>query len=458
MPYLGNQAGNRFVASKAATQFSGDGSTTAFTLDHAVGSDEDILVSVDGVIQEPSVAYAVSNGTTLTFTGAPSNNSGNNIFVYYLFRTVATVDHPSTSSLQATDGTFSGVLKTDDTTEATSTTDGSLQTDGGLSVAKDIVAGDDIHLKSDSAQISFGADSEVTLDHTADTGLTLQGSGLNTNFSLLAFHTTDGTVADLRLGKSSSNTVGTFAETANGEALGQIRFTGQDSNNGSRSGGAIAVDQTANATGSTVPSAMKFSTTGSEAMRILSNGDVAINSTTTSTSGFSAAHLKVGTDSSKNSITVESNRENQVAYGVHADGSSGTRYAMYILNGAGGEVGKISYSSSAVTYATTSDYRLKENISYDFDATTRLKQLKPCRFNFTMDEDNNVIDGFLAHEVSSIVPEAILGEKDATKEDGSVDPQSIDQSKLVPLLVKSLQEALAEIDTLKTKVAALESK
>jgi hypothetical protein len=110
MPYLGNTAGNRFVASKAATQFSGDGSTTAFTLDHAVGSDEDILVSVDGVIQEPSVAYAVSNGTTLTFTGAPSSNSGNNIFVYYLFRTVGTVDHPSTSALSATSGTFSTTL------------------------------------------------------------------------------------------------------------------------------------------------------------------------------------------------------------------------------------------------------------------------------------------------------------------------------------------------------------
>ena len=116
MPYLGNQAGNRFVASKAATQFSGNGSTTAFTLDHAVGSDEDILVSVDGVIQEPSVAYAVSNGTTLTFTAAPSNNSGNNIFVYYLFRTVGTVDHPATSSLQATDGTFTGDLTVDTST------------------------------------------------------------------------------------------------------------------------------------------------------------------------------------------------------------------------------------------------------------------------------------------------------------------------------------------------------
>ena len=109
MPYIGNTAANRFVASKAASVFSGDGSETQFTLDHSVGSDEDVLVSVDGVIQEPSVAYSVS-GTTLTFTAAPSNNSGNNIFVYYLFRTVATVDHPSTSALTATTGTFSGNL------------------------------------------------------------------------------------------------------------------------------------------------------------------------------------------------------------------------------------------------------------------------------------------------------------------------------------------------------------
>ena len=115
MPYIGNTSANRFVASKAASVFSGDGSTTAFTLDHGVGSDEDILVSVDGVIQEPSVAYSVS-GTTLTFTAAPSNNSGNNIFVYYLFRTVGTVSHPSSNALQATSGTFSGNLDVTGTT------------------------------------------------------------------------------------------------------------------------------------------------------------------------------------------------------------------------------------------------------------------------------------------------------------------------------------------------------
>jgi hypothetical protein len=73
-------------------------------------------------------------------------------------------------------GTFAGILKTDDTTEATSTTDGSLQTDGGLSVAKDIVAGDDIKLLSDSSVVAFGADGDVTLEHQHNTGLLINGS------------------------------------------------------------------------------------------------------------------------------------------------------------------------------------------------------------------------------------------------------------------------------------------
>ena len=77
-----------------------------------------------------------------------------------------------------------------------------------------------------------------------------------------------------------------------------------------------------------------------------------------------------------------------------------------------GEVGTIRTSGSGTSYNESSDYRLKENINYSWDATTRLKQLKPARFNFKADADLTV-DGFLAHEVSSIVPEAISGEKDA---------------------------------------------
>ena len=77
------------------------------------------------------------------------------------------------STLSATTGTFSGVLKTDDATEATSTTDGSLQTDGGLSVVKDAVFGDDVKLLSDSSVIALGADGDVTITHVADTGIAL---------------------------------------------------------------------------------------------------------------------------------------------------------------------------------------------------------------------------------------------------------------------------------------------
>ncbi len=115
-------------------------------------------------------------------------------------------------------------------------------------------------------------------------------------------------------------------------------------------------------------------------------------------------------------------------------------------------VGSISVTSSATAFNTSSDYRLKENVSYDWDATSRLKQLKPARFNFKADKDVTV-DGFLAHEVSSIVPEAITGKKDATEkytdEDGVEKTkdvyQGIDQSKLVPLLVKTIQELEARI-------------
>ena len=114
-------------------------------------------------------------------------------------------------------------------------------------------------------------------------------------------------------------------------------------------------------------------------------------------------------------------------------------------------------TSAAVQFLTSSDYRLKENINYDFDATSKIKQLKPCKFTWKNDDSNVVFDGFLAHEVQEIVPYAINGKKDAVDEDGNIEAQSIDKGDLVPLLVKSLQEALTEIDTLKTKVAALES-
>ena len=122
---------------------------------------------------------------------------------------------------------------------------------------------------------------------------------------------------------------------------------------------------------------------------------------------------------------------------------------------AGASVGSITVSSGATAYNTSSDYRLKENVVDFIGATDLLKQLKPKRFSFIEDGlDSADTDGFLAHEVQAVVPKAITGEKDGTKLDkeGNTVPhyQSIDQSKIVPLLVATIQELEARITALES--------
>jgi hypothetical protein len=117
-------------------------------------------------------------------------------------------------------------------------------------------------------------------------------------------------------------------------------------------------------------------------------------------------------------------------------------------------VGNIAVTGSTTTYTTSSDYRLKENVVGVTGAAARVQQLNPVRFNFIADPDKTV-DGFLAHEVQDVVPEAITGVKDAVDAEGNPDYQGIDQSKLVPLLTAALQEALARIETLEADVATL---
>jgi hypothetical protein len=117
------------------------------------------------------------------------------------------------------------------------------------------------------------------------------------------------------------------------------------------------------------------------------------------------------------------------------------------------DVGSIDVSGSGTTYNTTSDYRLKENITSLTGAADRLAQIPVHRFNFIVDPDRTV-DGFLAHDVQAIVPEAITGTKDEVDADGNPVYQGIDQSKLVPLLTAALQEALTEIASLKARLDA----
>lgn len=115
----------------------------------------------------------------------------------------------------------------------------------------------------------------------------------------------------------------------------------------------------------------------------------------------------------------------------------------------------------ASAFNVTSDYRIKENVTPLGGAIARLSSLQPKRFNFLegsmMYRDGITVDGFIAHEVSAVVPEAVTGEKDAVNEDGAPIYQGIDQAKLVPLLTAALQEAIAKINALEARITALEA-
>ena len=168
-----------------------------------------------------------------------------------------------------------------------------------------------------------------------------------------------------------------------------------------------------------------------------------------------------------------------VRVGAQANQNSTNQTAAIGFSNPNGHCGSIDTSGTSTIYNESSDYRLKENQVAISDGITRVKQLKPYRFNFKTDPDVTV-DGFFAHEVQAVVPQAVTGTKDATKdilydaedaEKGNIPSgksigdiketvpliQGMDKGKLVPLLTAALQEAIAKIETLETKVAALEA-
>ena len=139
----------------------------------------------------------------------------------------------------------------------------------------------------------------------------------------------------------------------------------------------------------------------------------------------------------------------------HAGARPGSNGVDLLFQNSGGTtVGKIDHGHSTTQYRTSSDYRLKENAVSISDGITRLKKLKPYRFNFIAEPDK-IVDGFFAHEAAVAVPEAVSGTKDEVDSDNNPIIQGIDHSKLVPLLTASLQEAIAKIETLESEVAAL---
>ena len=111
-------------------------------------------------------------------------------------------------------------------------------------------------------------------------------------------------------------------------------------------------------------------------------------------------------------------------------------------------VGSITTNGTATAYNTSSDYRLKENIVPLANAVTRVKQLAPKNFTWKNNSSLGVVDGFIAHELQAVVPEAVFGEKDGVDQDGKPKYQGVDTSVLVALLTAALQEAITRIEAL----------
>ena len=177
-----------------------------------------------------------------------------------------------------------------------------------------------------------------------------------------------------------------------------------------------------------------------EAMRIHSDRQITIGTSTVD--GQGGATFRPNFDDGATRLTF--NRANSTANSVVLQFENNDT-----------TVGQIFHDNSSTTFSTSSDYRLKEDIVEMQDSISRVQALKPV--NFAWKVDGTRVDGFLAHEAQEIVPEAITGTKDAVDEDGQPEYQGIDQSKLVPLLTKALQESLTKIESLEARVAALES-
>jgi hypothetical protein len=207
---------------------------------------------------------------------------------------------------------------------------------------------------------------------------------------------------------------------------------------------------------------MAFSTNGAERARISSDGTFRVKGA--GTAGSTDAFQVAGTapadaariDSSGNLLvgttSVPSSSSGGAAFSPASVGRTLLKLGTTTTSGAGlaefynpnGMVGEISVSGSTTTYGTSSDYRLKNTIAPMTGALAKVALLKPCTYKWNADGSDG--EGFIAHELAEVCPQAVTGEKDAVNEDGSIKAQGIDTSFLVATLTAALQELNAKFD------------
>jgi len=186
--------------------------------------------------------------------------------------------------------------------------------------------------------------------------------------------------------------------------------------------------------GATSP-AITFTTAGSERVRIDASGNLLVNTTTV----LDAAHLTVA-------CTAGSGSKIPLSLKVGIDSAG---YVAVNLRNQTASQGTIVVDVTGVRYLTASDYRLKEVLGPISGGLNRVNALKPSVYKWKADGSNG--EGFIAHELAEVVPAAVNGSKDAVNEDGTINPQNVDMSRIVPILVAAIQELTARVQTLEAR-------
>ena len=324
---------------------------------------------------------------------------------------------------------------------------------GGANQLKFVAAGDDVVTASSS---------NVVINEGGN-NLDVRIEGQN-NSALLC---TDASTDRVGIGVSDP---GTLVEIVSEAPYVTIRNSTQEDNDGGReskvifegeqSGGEISTMAEIGAFHQGVNDDQKgrlvfFTNGGSAVNEVLTlggDGDVLFCGTSVITPGKNNTVVGASFEKTANGPSLYVSNDATVPIFVNRN-TTGTVFAVRYQSVA---KGGIDVTTTSVVYNTSSDYRLKENIAGINNAIDRVKQLKPKRFNF-IQEPSVVVDGFMAHEAQEVVPESVTGAKDEIDDNGEPVYQGIDHSKLVPLLTAALQDAISQIETLTSRVDALEA-
>ena len=189
------------------------------------------------------------------------------------------------------------------------------------------------------------------------------------------------------------------------------------------------------------PLPLTFWTTGTERARIDSSGKFLVGLTTAYSDGAIGTPVLQWVAKSGNFV------------GAICSADTTSNLGAIAFKNPNGVVGQISTSGSATSYATSSDYRLKNTIAPMTGALAKIALLKPCTYKWNADGSDG--EGFIAHELQAVVPECVTGEKDAVDAEGNPQYQGIDTSFLVATLTAAIQELKAIVDAQGAEIAAL---